>query len=142
MDELELKAKYIYSIILITILDYDRLYDDMLKNAIKYGMSVNEFWNTENYKIYYLYEEAYFEKLHDEKHTQGLYNFIAFNTVITNALRDTKKGGKPSEYPEENLYQSHQKMAQKQTRRKKIEKQNITSSNIGVALQQRLLECY
>ena len=94
LDELSPRDKkiyYVYSLINLSLFDYNNLYNDLLKNAIKYGMSINEFWHSENYKIYFLYEEAYFEKLHEEKHTQGLYNFIAFNTVIGNAFRDKKE---------------------------------------------------
>ena len=142
LDELNLKAKYVYSLILTSILDYNVIYDDLLKNAIKYGMSVNDFFNFDNYKIYYLYEEAYYEKLHEEKHTQGMYNFIAFNTVIGNALRDSKKGGKPLEYPTKDLYEISRKKIINENQSKKILKQNVTASNMNEALQQRLLECY
>lgn len=142
LDELNLKAEYVYNLILITILDYDKIYDDLLKNAIKYGMSVKEFFENNDFKIYYFYEEAYFEKLHDEKHIQGLYNFIAFNAVISNALMDSKQGGKPLEYPTQNLYDSYQRNIINQTQSNKITKQNVTPSNIGKALQQRLSECY
>lgn len=142
LDELTLKAQYVYSVILVSVYDYDDLYDDLVKNAIKYGISIRDFWNMDDYKLYFLYEESYYEKLHEQKHLQGLYNFIAFNTIISNAFRDSKKGGKPLEYPDENIYiQSKNKMIKEKTTNK-ITKQKINSNNLNLAFQQRLLECY
>lgn len=146
LDELSPRDKkiyYVYSLINLSLFDYNNLYNDLLKNAIKYGMSINEFWHSENYKIYFLYEEAYFEKLHDEKHTQGLYNFIAFNTVISNAFRDKKENPKALEYPKENFYVISLK--EKQETKKlsnRIATSEITKANLQKALTQRLCECY
>ena len=147
LDELsprDKKIKYVYSLIQISVLNYNTIYDDLLKNAIKYGMSINEFWRSENYKIYFLYEEAYYERLHEEKHTQGLYNFIAFNTVIGNAFRDNKKQPKPLEYPKENMLITSKKeiIKNEKSANNKIAKNEITQKNIHKALTQRLCECY
>lgn len=144
LDELSLnnyKINYVYKLIQLVNFDYEEYYDNLFKNAIKYGMKPNEFWNNENFKIYYFYEEAYIEKLHEEKHLQGMYNFIALSTVISNALRDSK-GGKPLEYPRENLYISQKELLINKQNKKEIPKEKVTKNNINVALQQRLLNCY
>ena len=83
--------------------DYDKYYEDLFKNALKYGMSKNDFWN-EDFRIYFLYEEAYYEKMHEQSHTQGYYNYLAFNIVLSNAFLDKNKGNKPLVYPEKNIY--------------------------------------
>ena len=146
LDELNpnnIKIQYVYALINLIVFDYDKLYDELLKNAIKYGMSIKDFWCNDDYKVYFLYEEAYFEKLHEEKHIQGLYNFIAFNTVLGNAFMDKKKGNKPLDYPKENLYiTSLQKEKDNKQITNKIRTNKITKANLNEALVQRLCECY
>ena len=145
LDELNpnyIKIQYVYALINLIVFDYDKLYSELLKNAIKYGMSIKDFWFSDDYKVYFLYEEAYFEKLHEEKHIQGLYNFIAFNTVLGNAFMDKKKGQKPIEYPKDNLYiTSLEKEKEIKNTSNKITKNKITKANLQRALTQRLCEC-
>ena len=72
--KLDIEAKTIQNIInFITILnfDYDSYYMTLLKNALKYGMKKEEFWK-DNIQDYFVYEEAYVEKIHEQSHIQGL----------------------------------------------------------------------
>lgn len=101
--KLDIEAKTIQNIInFITILnfDYDSYYMTLLKNALKYGMKKEEFWK-DNIQDYFVYEEAYVEKIHEQSHIQGLYNYIAIETICANLFK--KKGEKTSEYPKESL---------------------------------------
>ena len=119
-------AFYIYNIFFVIYFDYNKYYNELLKNALKYGMSREQFWYGTNYKEYFIYEEAYFEKLHEQTHIQGYYNFIAFNCVLSNMFCDKKKGQKPMEYPQENMLHSIQDKTKNKTNvKKEITKQNF-----------------
>ena len=67
---------YIISVLYILNLDYEEYYNDLFKNALKYGLSRKEFWYEILWQEYFLYEEAYYEKLHETTHMQGYYNLI------------------------------------------------------------------
>ena len=68
--------------------DYDKYYFDIYKNAIKYGMTREDFWLNCEWKEYFAYEEAYYEKLHETSHIQGMYNYIALTTVVGNIFKN------------------------------------------------------
>ena len=142
MDELTLIAYYIYNILLIINFDYDKYYNELFKNALKYGMSRNDFWNGYDYKEYFIYEEAYLERLHEQTHIQGYYNYIAFNTIISNAFMDRKKGNKPLEYPIDNIYQESKQKAVKGLKNTNKSKTKITRENIQEVYMNRLANVY
>lgn len=121
--------------------DYEDYYKQLLKNALKYGMSSNEFWYGETYTDYFLYEEAYYERLHEEKHIQGYYNFIAFNVILSNAFIDKKKGNKPLSYPDMNIYQESKKKL-KIDKNNGFKKEKITKENLQSVYMNRLANCY
>lgn len=139
MDELTTKAYYIYKLIVLINFDYEKYYSILFKNALKYGMTKQQFWY-EDYNDYFIYEEAYQERLHEEKHIQGYYNCIAFNTVLSNAFADKKKGDRPQSYPEFNLYvQYKEKTEEKATATKNVV---VTKENLNQVFLNRLLNCY
>lgn len=142
MDELTLRAYYIYNLFFIIVFNYDRYYDDLLKNALKYGMSRNDFWYGEDYKEYFLYEEAYYERLHEQTHIQGYYNYIAFNTVLSNAFMDTKKGQKPINYPQMNIYMETKEKRVKNENNKVKNNVKLTKENLQQKFMSRLANCY
>lgn len=74
----------------------------MLKNALKYGMTKNEFWYGEDYRDYFLYEEAYYEKMHEQSHIQGRYFYTALSSIASSIC-----GGETIEYPEVDLYKQY-----------------------------------
>lgn len=91
--------KRIIDFIIVVSQDYDTYYLTLLKNALKYGMTKDEFWKSD-ISTYYAYEKAYEEKIHENNHIQGYYNFIALSTIFENLF--AKKGDKPKQYPREN----------------------------------------
>ena len=118
--------------------DYDKYYDELLKNALKYGMSRNDFWYGSNYKDYFLYEEAYYEKMHEQTHIQGYYNYIALNVVLSNMFMDKNKGNKPLVYPEKNIYAS----AKEKRVVGDITSVKTTKENKQKVFMKRLANCY
>lgn len=108
----------------------------MLKNALKYGMTVNEFWNS-NWWNYVAYEEAYIERTHEQNHIQGLYNYIALNVIVSNIFK--KKGEKAVEYPQTNFYiQDKEKAENKKPRAFS----NITKDNLESKYREQLKYYY
>lgn len=75
-------------------------------------MSFQEFWHSE-IEVYYAYELAYIEKLHETNHLQGYYNYLALQTIFSNMFK--KSGEKEEEYPKENLYILYQKERENKT---------------------------
>lgn len=131
-------ALYVYSVFVITIFDYEKYYNDLLKNALKYGMSRNDFWYGESWEDYFLYEEAYYEKLHEQTHIQGYYNFVAFNTVLHNAFLDKKKGDKPQNYPTSSIYQESKEKALEGSKTSKKQNVRVTKENLQNVYMNRL----
>lgn len=138
MDELTIKARYVFNAILITIFDYEKYYSNLLKNALKYGMSRSDFWYGEDYKDYFLYEEAYYERLHETSHIQGYYNYIALNTIVGNVLK--KKSDKAIEYPRMNILSSAKENTL-ETAKNNV-KQEITKENLEEMYRKRLSKCF
>ena len=137
MDELiDIKVLITYNIIFTISFNYEKYYNELLKNALKYGISRNDFWYGINYKDYFIYEEAYYEKLHYEAHIQGFYNYIAFNTVLANMFR--KQGENAIEYPNMDIYTEMQEKAKKSQKTT----QKITKENLQEVYVNRLANCY
>ena len=131
-------ALYVYSVFVITIFDYEKYYNDLLKNALKYGMSRNDFWYGESWEDYFLYEEAYYEKLHEQTHIQGYYNFVAFNTVLHNAFLDKKKVDKPQNYPKSIIYQEIKEKSLEGSKTSKKQNVRVTKENLQNVYMNRL----
>lgn len=141
MDELTKKAYYIYSIILLINFDYEKYYRELFKNALKYGMTKNQFWY-EDYKDYFIYEEAYQERLHEQTHIQGYYNCIAYNVVLANAFSSIKSNNKTLNYPEIDIYSQYKKKSNKNENTSVIDNVKITKENLNQVFIQRLSNCY
>ena len=138
MDAITLKTHYVYNLIYISIFDYDKYYNELYKNAIKYGMTKKQFWEEIEWQDYYVYEEAYVEKLHEQTHIQGYYNYIAFSTIYANMF--SKDKSKAENYPTLNLYLQSKENNQEN---KVIEhKVKITKENLDKVYQNRLANCY
>ena len=148
MDELtpydirKYQAYYIYNILLITTIDYDKQYNELFKNALKYGMSKEDFWNGGDWKDYFIYEEAYLERLHEQNHIQGYYNFIAFSVVMSNAFMDKKKVHKPQEYPINNIYQESKEKLTKAVKLTNKGNVKLNKDNLQKVYMNRLANCY
>ncbi len=120
--------------------DIEEYYNDMFKNALKYGMSSNEFWYGTNYKDYFLYEEAYYERLHETSHIQGYYNYISLTTALGNAFR--QKGSKALEYPSINILASQKEKALKRENSNGKRRIKITQENKQQVYIDSFKNCY
>lgn len=87
-----------------------------MPKAIQYGMTPEQFWN-EDEELFYIYEKSYINKLHIESHIQGMYNYLALETIFSNAF--SKKGSKKSEYPKEAIFSPYN---EKYLKKKELEK--------------------
>lgn len=133
--------KFIDGIIQIISIDIDYQYEELYKNALKYGMSKNEFWYGEDYKEYFLYEEAYYERLHETSHIQGYYNYIALSTTMSNMFKN--KGDKGIEYPEMNILSSQREKSFNEAKNGfKQSVKNITQENVSKVNRKTLLTYY
>lgn len=140
MDAKLIKAYYVYSIIFITTFDYDKYYQDLYRNALKYGMTSKEFWYELDYKDYFIYEEAYYDKLHETAHIQGLYNYIALQIIAGNIL--AKKGAKPLEYPSMSIYTTEREKRLENSTNGLKKEVKITKENLQQTFMNRLANCY
>lgn len=64
-------------------------------------MSLDDFWNGDC-DLLFAYQKAYINKVHKQSHIQGIYNSLAFSTVIGNMFK--KKDAKPIEYPQYDVF--------------------------------------
>ena len=120
--------------IIVVSQDYDTYYLTLLKNALKYGMTKDEFWKSD-INTYYAYEKAYEETIHENAHIQGYYNFIALSTIFENLFAN--KGDKPKQYPKENELAM---MKKENVNTNKINK-NITTEDVEKLYLYRLSQC-
>lgn len=120
MDDKKIVYSSFYNLMVIAKFDYDKYYSNLLKNALKYGMSREEFWYGEDYKEYFIYQEAYYEGLHEKAHIQGQYFYIGISSILSNFEKDKSKH---IGYPEVNLYQKAQ---EEREQKEKYEKLKLT----------------
>lgn len=73
-------------------------------------MTIEQFWHDDP-KLIYVYQKVYLNKLHQEAHIQGYYNFIGLTIALGNAFR--KKGQQAEEYPTKSLYEPKKKVTTK-----------------------------
>ena len=138
---------YILNVYEIVNEDIDVYYYQLIEKALEYGMSIDEFWNSD-IEYYYCYENAYFSKIHNLAHTQGLYNFEALTLVAGNIFAKNK--GEIKQYPTENFYMSYIKeqnkkqneMIKNPNHKEKLSIKKITKENLEEQYRLRLLQCY
>lgn len=58
-------------------------------------MTYEQFWHYDP-NLLTVYQKAYYNRIHEEAHLYGQYNFIALSTALSNAFR--KQGTKPQKY--------------------------------------------
>lgn len=134
-------AYYVYSYLLVITYDYDKYYDELLKNALKYGMSISDFWNLD-LRYYYIYEESYYDKIHEKAHIEGLYFYKALTSIVS-AILPSKNKNKPVLYPEVSIYRE---MVEKRDSglRNSLKHDNIplTKENLQRKFMNSLANCY
>lgn len=69
--------------------------------ALEYGMSPHQFWE-EDIDLFYAYQKAYVNRVHNQAHLIGLYNELAFSVTMANAFRNKNSDVVP--YPKEDVY--------------------------------------
>lgn len=69
--------------------------------ALKYGMTPHQFWE-EDKDLFYVYQKAYTDKIHEEAFLNGRYVYDAISMVISNCFKG--KNDKPIEYYNEDVY--------------------------------------
>lgn len=136
MDELTYKSYYVFNIIYITTFNYDKYYQELLKNALKYGMSFNDFWYNTKCEDYYLYEKSYYERLDESSHIEGYYNYIALKSIVSSIFAKNKED--IMNYPTNNLL----KQAEIDKISKKVTNEKITKENLDEVFRNRLKNCY
>lgn len=139
LDYNQLLLKYLINFFRVIILDYDKEYNNMFKNALKYGMKKEDFWYGDN-KEYYIYEDAYIERLHETSHIQGLYTYTALQVLVNNLFIDTKKGEKEEHYPDNNFYIDYKEKRLKSA--KNNIKNKVTKDNLQSVYMNSLNNCY
>lgn len=60
-------------------------------------MTYEQFWYKDP-ELLDLYQRAYYDRLHEQAHTQGYYTFLGIGTALHNAFK--MKGEKTLKYPE------------------------------------------
>lgn len=58
-------------------------------------MTAEQFWHEEP-KLLEVYQRAYYNRLHEEAHLSGYYNYVAVSIALSNAFR--KKGTQEAKY--------------------------------------------
>lgn len=139
LDYNKIKLMYLINFFKVIILDYDNHYLELMKNALKYGMTKQEFW-FDDLREYYVYEEAYIEKLHETSHIQGLYSYIALQTVAGNVFQ--KKGEKPLEYPITNIYAQEKEKTLVGHKKTLTSSVKVTKENLQEVYMNKLAKCY
>lgn len=121
--------------------DIDVYYYDLLEQAIEYGMTPNQFWE-EEIEIFFCYRNSYLNKLHNQCHIQGLYNFMAYSISIANMFKKNKSD--KIDYPKDNLLKtSLEEHINKIKDEKVILKSNqINKRNLEEQYRLRLMNCY
>lgn len=69
--------------------------------ALEYGMSPHQFWE-EDIDLFYAYQKAYVNRVHNQAHLIGLYNELAYSVTMANAFR--QKNSDVVSYPKEDVY--------------------------------------
>lgn len=69
--------------------------------AIQYGMPIKEFWD-EDESLFYAYQKAYINNLHQTSHINALYFKIGIELGIANLFKG--KNDKYIEFPSEDFY--------------------------------------
>lgn len=142
----EIIISYVLDIYYLINEDIDEYYYQLLEQALEYGMSIKDFWDSD-IENFYCYANAYASKLHNQAHTQGLYNFVALSLALQNVFAKNKSEIK--DYPKENYYILFKKDEEKKAKQYNNVKQSqilstkqITKENLEEQYRLRLAQCY
>jgi hypothetical protein len=68
---------------------YDYFYEEVLPEAIRCGMPVDEFWHGDM-RLLKSYQMAYYRNISYSSWLQGYYNFEAYSKALSNSNRSKK----------------------------------------------------
>lgn len=141
LNQLNKIVKYLKELREFLYEDIDSYYYDILEQAIEYGMTPKQFWE-EEVEMFFCYRNAYLQRLHNQCHIQGLYNFMAYSISIANMFKKNKSD--KIEYPKDNLLKtSLEEHINKINEKKVILKSNqVTKKNLEEQYRLRLMNCY
>lgn len=141
LNQLNKIVKYLKELREFLYEDIDSYYYDLLEQAIEYGMTPKQFWE-EEVEMFFCYRNAYLQRLHNQCHIQGLYNFMAYSISIANMFKKNKSD--KIEYPKDNLLKtSLEEHINKINEKKVILKSNqVTKKNLEEQYRLRLMNCY
>lgn len=141
LNQLNKIVKYLKELREFLYEDIDTYYYDLLEQAIEYGMTPKQFWE-EEVEMFFCYRNAYLQRLHNQCHIQGLYNFMAYSISIANMFKKNKND--KIEYPKDNLLKtSLEEHINKINEKKVILKSNqVTKKNLEEQYRLRLMNCY
>lgn len=141
LNQLNRIVKYLKELREFLYEDIDSYYYDLLEQAIEYGMTPKQFWE-EEVEMFFCYRNAYLQRLHNQCHIQGLYNFMAYSISIANMFKNNISD--KIEYPKDNLLKtSLEEHINKINEKKVILKSNqVTKKNLEEQYRLRLMNCY
>lgn len=141
LNQLNKIVKYLKELREFLYEDIDTYYYDLLEQAIEYGMTPKQFWE-EEVEMFFCYRNAYLQRLHNQCHIQGLYNFMAYSISIANMFKKNKND--KIDYPKDNLLKtSLEEHINKINEKKVILKSNqVTKKNLEEQYRLRLMNCY
>lgn len=141
LNQLNKIVKYLKELREFLYEDIDSYYYDLLEQAIEYGMTPKQFWE-EEVEMFFCYRNAYLQRLHNQCHIQGLYNFMAYSISIANMFKKNKND--KIDYPKDNLLKtSLEEHINKINEKKVILKSNqVTKKNLEEQYRLRLMNCY
>lgn len=121
--------------------DIDTYYYDLLEQAIEYGMTPNQFWE-EDIELFFCYRNAYIKRLHNQCHIQGLYNYVAYSTVIANMFK--KDNSDKINYPKKDLLSTNleEHIAKLNDEKVILKSHQVTKQNLEEQYRLRLMNCY
>lgn len=99
--------------------------------AIECGMSLKEFWE-EDCDLLFAYQKAYINKIHKQSHIQGMYNNLAFATIISNMFKDKNKDA--MQYPQYDVFNPFSNAEQqiKEKNKKLLNSIDVSKNNNGI----------
>lgn len=141
LNQLNKIVKYLKELREFLYEDIDSYYYDLLEQAIEYGMTPKQFWE-EEVEMFFCYRNAYLQRLHNQCHIQGLYNFMAYSISIANMFKNNRSD--KIEYPKDNLLKtSLEEHINKINEKKVILKSNqVNKKNLEEQYRLRLMNCY
>jgi hypothetical protein len=113
----------------------DYYFFEELPLALEYGMTPQQFWE-EDEDLFYVYQQAYVNKKHNEAHLIGLYVELAIEIGVNNLF--AKKSEKQN-YPYEDVY-NPLKANKEKTEKSLLSTIDTSKNNNGIYSIKKMIE--